>query len=102
MLYFTAVEGCLAASAFARHGEVEIGAGELFCEKDDLAGVMVEVTDDLLDRDQDGRVTPRAVRLRVDDFEQPLGRNIGNHRAGLSERSGEPGACIRSGRRRSE
>src|SRR5580704_14697354 len=83
MLYFTAVERCLAASAFARHGEVEIGAVQLLGEKNDLADVILEVADDLVDGDEDRGVTPCAVRLRIYDFCEARGRQSGDDLTGF-------------------
>ena len=46
----------------------------LLGEQDDLAGVVVEVADDLVDGDEDGGVTPGTGGLRVDDFGEACGR----------------------------
>src|SRR5579875_3381357 len=92
MLDFTAVRRVRESSvvlSLARDAEVEICAGKLLGEQDDLAGVVLEVADDLVDRHKDRRVPPCARGLRIDGFGEALGGQRGDDLRGLIEGRGE-------------
>ena len=82
------------ASAFARHGEVEVRAGHLLGEQDDLAGVEREMALDEDDGFKDGRLAPDAAGLRVDDFQHAVVRYGDDDGAALRQGGGEAGADV--------
>ena len=51
--------------------------------------MVVEVADDLVDRDEDSGVSPSAGGLRVDDFGEAGGRKVRDDLAGFVDRCGE-------------
>jgi len=85
----------MGALPFARHAEVKIALDELFGEHEDLAGVQLDVADDLKDRFEGGEVAPGAVGLGVDDGEEIVSRERAEDVAHLFERGVEAGVGFR-------
>ena len=72
-------------SALAGDAQVEVGAGELLGEEDDLPGVEFEVRDDAEDGFEHRRRAPATAGLGVGEFQEPRLRQGGDDGASFGE-----------------